>query len=89
MLVKVLGKKKISYTSKKTGEPVVGTTVYYVREDSPNDNNLEGNVCGEVYVSANLCAGANIVIGGTYIGSYDIGQSGKAYLCSFTPHNEK
>ena len=44
----ILGIEKINYTSKKTGRPVVGTTLYY----SEADKNVFGLKTGSIYIPA-------------------------------------
>lgn len=78
MKARVLGIQKIDYVSKRTGEPVVGTTLHC----EYNDALVEGNAVSSIYLSdrLNLPDLPNVVLGSTV----DIEYNSRGYVQGLT-----
>ncbi len=78
MKVTVIGKETVRGTSKKTGQQLNATMVYCTYKRA----RAEGEACDKLWVDSNLCAGADIFIGGVY----DLDRDERGYLVAFEPY---
>lgn len=78
MKAKVLGIQKIDYVSKRTGEPVVGTTLHCEYSDAQ----VEGKAVSAIYLSdrLNLPDLPHVVLGSTV----DIEYNSRGYVQGLT-----
>jgi len=79
MKVKVLGIQNVDYTSKKTGNPVKGTTLHCCFPDAQ----VRGEAVDNIFVSDNLrldCV-LNIMPGDMV----DVEYNNRGYVCNITP----
>lgn len=75
MKAKVLGIQQVNYTSKKTGQPVIGTTLHC----SYKDSNTFGEAVDSIFISDNL--GLKTVIDSIVIGTLvDVEYNNRGYL---------
>lgn len=75
MKAKVLGIQNVNYTSKKTGEPVVGVTLH----TSFKDNDVTGEAVDSIFVSDKL--GLTSVLSGILPGTMvDITYNRRGYV---------
>ena len=53
MQVVIVGKKQVDYTSKKTGNPVKGISLFIEREPLPREQDVNGLVTDSIFISCN------------------------------------
>jgi hypothetical protein len=81
MLAMVVGKRAVDYTSKKSGQNVKGTELFYVC-DAPQENGMTGQRAASIFTRVDCSV---VQPGKKYNMAFDLANNDKAVLISVLP----
>lgn len=81
MDVVIVGKRKVDYVSKKSGNAVKGTELHYTAKPS-EDSDIEGLTASSIFTRLDC---ADVKVGGKYSFGFDLSRNDKAVLSQIKP----